>query len=93
VIILHGEKQDGTEFLMIVMEPANFEKIKLGMPLVLEGKKYGLPLEVCVAYTADSPWVAGQVRAGRDVLEAIQESVYREPVYDREHCEEVRLDT
>ena len=90
MIVLKTSAPDGVDALMIVMEPANVEKIKLGQPLVCRGQQYGFPVDVVVAFTPDPEWVCQQITAGVEIPKALEESLYREPVYNRSNCESVQ---
>ena len=65
-------------------------RVELGQPLVCRGQQYGFPVDVVVAFTPDPEWVCQQITAGVEIPKALEESLYREPVYNRSNCESVQ---
>lgn len=91
---LHDES--GKICLMLVLEPGNIEKLKKGEPIHKWLNEFipDLPIrvELLLAYTPDSVWVAQQVAGktndGLKLAEAIQESLTRPPVLIRDRTAE-----
>jgi hypothetical protein len=91
MIVAHAEDQNGRQTLVVVLEPANLEKLTLGQPMPIPLQRYmpGRPdnLEILLCYTPDSVWVSEQVQAGRDLVATLDRSLSRKPVYLRRGAE------
>jgi hypothetical protein len=85
MIVIHLEK-DGKHELLVVLEPGNIEKLKMGQPIPIDTSKY-LAAEVvgtvnfAIAFTPDAPFVAKEWERTGDVAQALQDSLYREEVF------------
>jgi hypothetical protein len=87
MIIMHYGTHDGVEGLMLVLEPGNIEKLKLGQPVIKRMSKLdpqaAHDFEVAIAFTPDSIWVSEQIRGGKGIAEALEESITRPEVFLR----------
>jgi hypothetical protein len=90
MLALHGGKEDGSELLLIVLEPGNLAKLKEGQPIhkflseLLPG--FQRRVELVFAYSPDVVWVAEQIGESRDmetVARAIEKSLTRPEVLVR----------
>lgn len=75
------------ESILLVLEPANIEKLQLGQPIVklLNDFLPDLPvkIEICIAFTPDIVWVGDRLKEGRDLADTLKVSITRTPVYSR----------
>ena len=98
MIAAHFVKPDGTDSLLLVLEPGNIEKLKLGQPILKQLREF-LPgvereVELCIAFTPDPMWVAQQWRKHGDLGKAIDDSLTRPEVlggHDPEKLVEEKL--
>ena len=84
MIVLHLER-DGRHELLLVLEPGNIEKLKLGQPIPVDSRRF-LPeslaaLDFSIAFTPDAEFVAQQWNKTGDVIQALQDSLYRPEVF------------
>lgn len=89
---LGGGKRNGeNETRLLILEPANIERIKQGLPACSPDKS------VFVAYTADSAWLTDEILKLGDDLSAerltalIEESQKRPDVMTRPHHPHIDL--
>jgi hypothetical protein len=79
--------KNGNKLLMLVLEPANLEKLRLGQPIVKNLQEFLPELPVAVdlmlSYTPDVLWVAQQLQDGKDLIRAIDASLERPEVFVR----------
>jgi hypothetical protein len=90
MLALHGGSADGSELVMMVLEPGNIEKLKRGEPIhkflseFLPGFNRNVTLVLC--YTPDMDWVVKQIGNSRDmetIGHALQDSLSRPEVVVR----------
>lgn len=90
MLAMHGGSKDGSELLLIVLEPGNLEKLKQGQPVhkylteLLPG--INRKIELVFAYTPDMEWVVAQIGKSRDmetIATVIAESLSRPEVVIR----------
>ena len=79
--------QESRQIILLVLEPGNIEKLKAGEPIFKFLNEF-MPelktkMELVFAYTPDAVWVAKEVQKGADLLVALEQSLTREPVYQR----------
>jgi hypothetical protein len=85
--------------LLIVIEPGNIEKLKIGKPLIVPLNKFmpELPaVDLAIAYTPDIVWIAEQIKSGVSLLDALGQGLGRVEVFlrdahDPENLENVKL--
>jgi hypothetical protein len=88
------DNDTGEQILLLVLEPANIAKLQLNQPIVKPLNEFlpELPIkvELVIAYCPDTEFVAERVKAGANLLEALQESMSRKEVYSHsEQAEEI----
>lgn len=88
---------DGSECILLVLEPGNLEKLKSGQPIHKWLNEFmpELPhkVELLFAYSPDVPWVAEQMQKIHDkdaikLAQIIEESLTRPEVLIRDHTAE-----
>lgn len=94
MIILHYGTNDGVEGLMLVLEPGNIEKLRIGQPIVKRMKQLApdseIDFEISLVFTPDSQWVTDQLRAGKSIGKALEDSLGRPEIFLRPfHAEQV----
>lgn len=71
--------------LLLVLEPGNLEKLKMGQPIVKKLRQYipelGVEVELTIGYTPDSQYVVDQMSKGRSMGEALKDAQFRPEVY------------
>lgn len=73
--------------VLIVLEPANPEKLRLGQPIPIKLEKFGLQGTVLLGFSPDVAFVAEQVQKhGKPLTDAIESSLHRPDVYQRDHA-------
>ena len=87
MIVLHAERENGRHELMVILEPGNIEKLKLGQPIPIDSKKFlgelGT-LDFAVAYTPDAVFVAQEYERSGDIAHSLAESMFRPEVFVRD---------
>jgi hypothetical protein len=94
IICILGLK--GTETrdrLVIVLEPANLERLRHGEPIFRKLVEFMTPAELACAelvidYTPDAAWVTEQLAAGRDFRETMNAGMKRPTVFRRGNISE-----
>ena len=90
MLAMHGGSKDGSELLLIVLEPGNLEKLKQGQPIhkylteLLPG--INRQIELVFAYTPDMNWLVERIGKSRDmevIGTAMQEALSRPEVVIR----------
>ena len=87
MILMHIE-QENRHSLLVVLEPGNIEKLKMGKPMIIDPAKYldqaktiSGPLEFVIGFTPDAPFVTAEYRRTGDVMKALQDSLFRDEVF------------
>jgi len=82
MIVLHLESKEGRHELLIVLEPGNIEKLKMGQPIPIDTRRLLAAelatLDFAIAFTPDAQFVATEWARTGDVAQALQDSLYRE---------------
>jgi hypothetical protein len=73
--------------LLLVLEPGNLEKMKLGQSVKQELTSFipelGVSITLLIAFTPDMQWVKDEFSKGGDLLQVLQDSLTRPEVYLR----------
>ena len=71
--------KNGNELLLLILEPANLEKLKLGQPIVKNLKQFfpQLPeaIDLMLTWTPDVEWLSEQLLNGKDLCESLSSSL------------------
>ncbi|MDE2106842.1 MAG: hypothetical protein KGL39_57030 [Patescibacteria group bacterium] len=78
-------REDKKECLLIVVEPANLEKLRMGQPIIKNLRQFipEIPFEceLVIGYTPDMPFVAARMRKDGDLLAALKHAADRPEVF------------
>jgi hypothetical protein len=74
--------RDGSkDVLLIVLEPGNLAKLQTGNPILKNLREFipDLPreMDLMIAFSPDTVWVAQQVQNGADLVETLEKSLSR----------------
>jgi hypothetical protein len=87
MIILSYGTHDGVQGLMLVLEPGNIEKLRMGKPIIkrMQDLDNEAPanFEICVAFTPNPDWVDDQISKGKAIEKALEQSLGRNDVFVR----------
>lgn len=73
--------------LMLILEPGNIDKLQLGDPIIKDLKQFipelSSDLKLIMAWTPDCEWLAAQIKAGANLVDALKKSLTRDEVHVR----------
>jgi hypothetical protein len=87
--------KNGNELLLLILEPANLEKLKLGQPIVKNLNQFfpQLPvnIDLMLAWTPDAAWLSEQLLNNKDLIESLSRSLELPEVFIRPYHEAENL--
>jgi hypothetical protein len=71
--------KNGKELLLLILEPANLEKLKLGQPIVKNLNQFfpqlSEKIDLMLAWTPDAEWLSEQLLNGKDLIKSLSNSL------------------
>jgi len=83
--------KNGNNLLLLILEPANLEKLKLGQPIIKNLNQFfpQLPekVDLMLAYTPDAEWLSEQLANNKNLVDSLSNSLERPEVLIRPYHE------